>query len=318
MLNQFIYFFNLFFIMENILERNSFGQGAVEYLLILGAAIIIVVIVIVLIMSLAQTGQEQVNTQISDGIYDDLKRLIPEPIFLNGKGYSKKSSMVKGLIGLWHLDETSETNSEYALDYSGYENHGSVMDAIQGVEDSTGVAYSFFNTKDYIKIEHSPIFNPKNVSISLWFNTNSQTDDQMIISKTEFGGFNLNFNENRYCFDSLCFLLRATGAAPYYSVTIPNTEILEDEWYYVVATYDGVTMKLYLNGVLANENIVNGGDIIYVYDVPLCIGLETQGSGCGQTHTGLEWDFSGKMKEIAIWNRALTAREVLELWNNSQ
>ncbi len=45
------------------MENNSFGQGAVEYLLILGAAIIIVVIVIVLIMSLAQTGQEQVNTQ---------------------------------------------------------------------------------------------------------------------------------------------------------------------------------------------------------------------------------------------------------------
>jgi hypothetical protein len=82
------------------MENNSFGQGAVEYLLILGAAIIIVVIVIVLIMSLAQTGQEQVNTQISDGIYDDLKGLIPEPIFLNGKGYSKNSSMVKGLIAL--------------------------------------------------------------------------------------------------------------------------------------------------------------------------------------------------------------------------
>ncbi len=222
--------------------------------------------------------------------------------------------MVKGLIALWHLDETSGD----VLDYSGYENHGVVVGAIQGVEDVDGLTYSFFETKDYVKIEHSSLFNPKNVSISLWFNTNSQTASQMILSKTEVGGFNLNFNENRYCHDSLCFLLRATGASPYYSVTIPNTQILENEWYYVVATYDGEKMKLYLNGQLLSEEIVNGGDIIYVYDVPLCIGLETQSGGCGQTMAGLDWDFSGKMKEIALWNRALSEKEVLELWNNSQ
>lgn len=54
-------------------KNNSFGQGAIEYLLIIGAAVIIAVIVIALMLTLAQQGTENAEAADVKDIYHDLK-----------------------------------------------------------------------------------------------------------------------------------------------------------------------------------------------------------------------------------------------------
>jgi hypothetical protein len=54
-------------------ENHSFGQGAIEYLLIIGAAVIIAVIVIALMMTLAQQGTTATEEADVKDIYHDLK-----------------------------------------------------------------------------------------------------------------------------------------------------------------------------------------------------------------------------------------------------
>ena len=42
-----------------------------------------------------------------------------------------------------------------------------------------------------------------------------------------------------------------------------KTPIKKERWYYVAATYDGQTMRLYVNGELEAESNAQSGDIVY-------------------------------------------------------
>jgi hypothetical protein len=69
-------------------------------------------------------------------------------------------------------------------------------------------------------------------------------------------------------------------------------------WYQFAATWDGATMKLYINGQFAASN---------AYSVPLSYA------------NGWPWfigeSFSGNMNDVRIYNRALSSAEVMALYN---
>ena len=79
-------------------------------------------------------------------------------------------------------------------------------------------------------------------------------------------------------------------------------------WNHVVSTYDGVSNKLYVNGILSNELpqfgylTQNQNDLIF---------------GGWFNYTGEECEFtksfSGKLDDIGIWNRCLSEEEINKL-----
>ncbi len=74
-------------------------------------------------------------------------------------------------------------------------------------------------------------------------------------------------------------------------------------WYHVVGTYDGTTQRIYVNGKLEGESQVQSGEIIYP---------PTAFYEMGAYHDDDEYfRLEGKLKEIRLHNRALTAEEVL-------
>jgi len=73
----------------------------------------------------------------------------------------------------------------------------------------------------------------------------------------------------------------------------------KDAWHHVAATYDGTYMRIYINGVLANQLAVAG--TITVNTNPLTIGYQN-----GYTNEF----FKGKLDELRIWNRALSQCEI--------
>ncbi|MBT7241392.1 MAG: hypothetical protein HN878_02775 [Candidatus Diapherotrites archaeon] len=288
------------------------AQGAIEYLLIIAAAILVVSIVILAVTGALGSGQNQTSQGIEsqENAFDQLKASQPGSIKLNGKVYSKSSSMQNGLIGLWHLDETSGD----AIDSSISSNNGLVFEALPGQPGYFGnQAYLFDGANDYIGIDHSSTLTPNNVTVSVWFNSNDITKRQMFVSKTQSGGYNLSLNENSVCPDDvLCFLVR--DSAGYKATTADPSLLQNNTWYYLVGTYDGDTAIIYLNGSEIKRNEILSGDIVYVNDVPLCIGSEPK-----IDNTCLDGMYvDGLIGEVAIWDRALSADEVLELWDNAQ
>ena len=74
-------------------------------------------------------------------------------------------------------------------------------------------------------------------------------------------------------------------------------------WYHLAGTYDGSEMKIYVNGELKNTatvvgSVLEGGKPVYIGN-----------NGGGRYHKGL-------IDEVAIYNRALTACEINQHYQN--
>jgi hypothetical protein len=294
------------------------AQGAIEYLLIIAAAILVVAIVILAVTGALSGGQEQTSQGVESqgSAFDQLKESASGSVKLNSRVYLKGSPIIEGLIGLWHLDETSGD----AIDSSINSNVGSIFEAVPGQPGYFGNQVYFFDgINDYIKVNYTPSLTPKNITVSLWFNSNDITKNkQMFVSKTAESGYNLSLNENSICtWDKLCMLIRIgdAGANNYKEVIADRSLIQNDMWYNLIGTYDGDEGLLYLNGQEVGTNSSLSGDIYYQNNNALCIGSEAgTGNSCNE---GL-FRMSGLIGEVAIWDRALSADEVEELWNNAQ
>ena len=80
-----------------------------------------------------------------------------------------------------------------------------------------------------------------------------------------------------------------------------------NKWYHVVGVYTPTRSDLYINGVLDNSASAPEGSVIY-YNAPnSSIGSE----GCGAP---IQY-FNGKIDDVRIYNRALSATEVKQLYN---
>ncbi len=86
----------------------SKAQGAIEYLLIMGAAVIIAVIVIMLMMSLSDTGTTNIQEAGLESIYSDLMKQrdksIGDGLTINGVFYSADDPFIENVVGLFSFD----------------------------------------------------------------------------------------------------------------------------------------------------------------------------------------------------------------------
>jgi hypothetical protein len=98
-----------------------------------------------------------------------------------------------------------------------------------------------------------------------------------------------------------------------WSFSMPNNQVIRDTvaivpdaWVHLAGTYDGTTMSLYKNGVLANSQANS-----YTFSAnnqPITFGT-------GRNFNKTDWGeyFDGFISEVAIWNTALTTGEITAL-----
>ena len=83
----------------------------------------------------------------------------------------------------------------------------------------------------------------------------------------------------------------------------PNTQpILINTWYHAAATYDGASIKYYINGCLVNS-IPATGNLVNT-DLITGIGMQSQNP------LATTENFKGNIDEVRIWNVARTAQEI--------
>jgi hypothetical protein len=136
-------------------------------------------------------------------------------------------------------------------------------------------------------------------TLALWFRTPQQLSQNTESALIQYG------NES----SGNMFGLITSGNAPGrlyffgYSYDLAGTTaLLPNTWYFGAVTFDGTTLRLYVNG--QEENSMNAS------------GLNTQLNASGLTvgyrNAGTRW--TGQLDEVAIWNRALTAAEVQAIY----
>ena len=149
---------------------------------------------------------------------------------------------------------------------------------------------SFDGVDDYVNISSGDDFNVSD-------------DQELTISAY------IKTNENGYLFNAefsfgyYFYISQSSELALWYNGTGngcgANTDIRDGDWHHVVASYDGNSIKIYIDGQLDN-NCENMGSL-ESRDGSIDI---TIGNRPGSTH------FNGGIDEVSIWNKALTQEEV--------
>jgi hypothetical protein len=234
-------------------------------------------------------------------------------------GYS-----IPGAVSCWTFDEGS---GQTAFDSCGM-NDG-VLGATGSVDDADptwtngliGGALEFDGMHDYVEVPNSASLNVANaLSIEAWAyinqfrSSNMQVVERHMAQPRDLHAFAMPIlgELGQWCCNGpqqpRKFGLELTVDGKWsgdvlYGGMWSNTALEEGKWYYLVATYDGSQVNLYLDGRLDATYAISGA--IETNDNPLRIGnyyLRQDGSGVDF--------FDGRLSEVAIYGRALTTEEI--------
>jgi hypothetical protein len=202
------------------------------------------------------------------------------------------------------LDEPSGASS--FADASGNGNSGSCGSACPSlaVAGKVGTAASFNGVNSQIIVPDSPSLRLNQFSIALWvFPTQVKSDYQPLVVKEDSIGVNRNYGV--YIVPNSLQIRYSAWAGDCATKFAGNSssQMALNTWNYVVFTYDGSTEKLYLNGVLDSSNTATAVGLCQA-PVPVKIGMETSAF----------LPFSGTLDNVQIYNQALSAVQVLNLF----
>ena len=238
-------------------------------------------------------------------------------------GNSPVTSLQSGLVGYWTFDgQHTNWATGKTFDRSGKGNNGTMTNMVSStvpVAGKTGQAFLFDGSNDKVDAGNaSSVQITGAITMSTWVKWNvlpsggSGADWQTIFSKAN-GQFNAPASD-QYSFavsdSSLAAILACDGTTrAQVNSMISTSNLKTNRWYHLAATWDGTTntngVKGYIDGVLvqqATSAIASGTD----KGVNLHFGV--QSGGFGVAH-------NGSIDETRLYNRALSAAEIQQLYN---
>ena len=214
----------------------------------------------------------------------------------SGSYEEKDKSIVREGLELLYNKRSLENASETLIDKSGNRYNGKVEGAT-----STSEGLSFDGTNDAVIIGE---LNYDYVTLELEFFVNNIVNSD-IIANFENGGYGLFLYQGQFGFQPY------VGGYKTKLVTITsNTK------YHAVGTYDGFDSKIYINGKEQTPGL-HITDILTPVGKPgnktnLALGCNPGGVRCYGEY------FNGIISNVKVYNRALTADEVLKNYNALQ
>lgn len=213
------------------------------------------------------------------------------------------------VVAFYTLDEVGiSVPDTIVYDISANNNNGVVKNGLQIFSGYLGNSIEFDGVDDYVQFQNSPSFdiNGSQVTISLWTKLaylpidlpmpfgplfDSETDKYVLYEDK-------GNNELRF---------KVTTSSSAERPGIPGADLVTEQWIHIAGVYDGSTAKIYLNGVLKDSHNLTG----------------TVGTGqvamLGKSGTsGSPSFFKGNIDNVIVLKRAITADEVLDLYNTTK
>jgi regulation of enolase protein 1 (concanavalin A-like superfamily) len=224
--------------------------------------------------------------------YGGLIYLISFVLVLGLAGASAAEEIDPNLVGWWKLDDGFGT---IATDWSGHDNHGSLVGDPQWVSGYIGGTLDFDGDGDYVDCGYDPIFDiTDEITVAAWVNIRSiPVQWAAIVAKGEYAWRLSNDDSDpRFHFGITIW----SDANP--SVN-GNTAVGYDEWHHVAGMYDGSNINLYLDGVL-DVNLSNDTGI----------GTNTENLLIGENPEAAERYWDGFIDDVRVYNVALMEDEI--------
>jgi hypothetical protein len=184
----------------------------------------------------------------------------------------------------------------------------SVSEAVGFVPGIVGEAFHFAG-QGFVEVPTSPTLEPTTVTLAAWVRADSAPGTfAPIVSKGAFaceGGSyalytGLGGGVQFYVSDGITFAL-SPAAAP---------TVWDGDWHLVVGSFDGTTVRLYVDGAEVGSG--NPTSIVINYS-----GVSNPNFYIGAYRGTCELRFNGEVDEVQVFGRALFPAEVSGLFNNS-
>lgn len=199
------------------------------------------------------------------------------------------STLQKGLVGYWDLNGNAEDRTPNS-------NDGTVTAATLTTDrkSQSDKAYHFDGSDDYITLSSS-ILPTAAITVATWVQLDSHKSwSHFVKNRFSSEGDWLLF-ENATSWE---WSIRSPGTT---QQTVLSAHASTTAWTFLVGTYDGTTQRLYVNGAEVGTPLTH------------TVTLSQAGLSIGDTTTTSP---DGKIDDVRIYNRALTAAEVLALYNS--
>ncbi len=207
------------------------------------------------------------------------------------------AASVSGVVGRWDFSTTD--------DGSGQGNGGTLTGGATLGAGRTGSGLRLNGSNQRMLVEDSPSLDiTEQITLAAWIQPSTRAT-QYVIKKATQGsvdGYEIGLSSSgkvfvRFNQDSSGDSLRVDSTSSY--PTNGST------WMHVVATYDGTTIRLYINGQLQASKAA--AFTIATNDLDLSIGAQPNGGS----------SMRGTIDDVLIANRAFTAEEILSLYQGS-
>jgi hypothetical protein len=211
----------------------------------------------------------------------------------NDAALTVTATALPGLVAAYSFDEGAGST---VTDMSGNGHTGTINGAVWVTGGRFGQALSFDGTNDWVTVDDANDLDlTTGMTVSAWVNPTVSTKWRTVILKEQTNGlaYALYGNDNSPRPAAYVNTGRNDLAARGVAALPTNT------WTHLSATYDGASLRLYVNGVQVGSRSVSGA--IVASSSPLRIG--------GNAVWGDEF-FAGLIDEVRIYDRALSASEI--------
>ncbi len=207
----------------------------------------------------------------------------------------------KSLVLYLPFDEGAGTT---AKDLSSYNNPGTVVGAATWVTGAKGTALQFVNGSR-VTIPEIPQYDvTAEVSLLAWVKATTVPNWGRVIDKSRYqtSGFDLVLTQN-VGLPRLEFFVNNTTSS-----VDGTTVVANNEWHFIVGTFGNKTLRVYVDGERQGQTQSAGLVDINPNDLALMVGGESSSNGGQQ--------FLGSIDEVAMYNRELSASEVMKIFQN--
>jgi hypothetical protein len=219
--------------------------------------------------------------------------------------------LLDGLVGHWRLDDGA--GSTTAQDSAGGGNHGTLRNLDPATDWVAGRSLGALNinARGWVAVASSDSINTitNRVTVAAWvYLTGSIVEPPDLpwataLSRQKFTGIDQHYHLalNRDARPNLYIITATMGA----TITAP-TPVTRASWVHIAGTYDGSDARLYVDGVQAAAARVTGS--FSPDTTPIILG----GNGNNTTDVPNEL-FPGRLDELMLYRRALSADEIADL-----
>jgi len=210
------------------------------------------------------------------------------------------ASAATSLGALWQLDETSGTT---AVDSSGNANHGTLNGGPARISGRFGRSLRFDGVDDNVFIPRSATLEPATVTVEGWVRAGASPGTfRHIVSQGAYSCEVASYGLTTGAGGGIGFYV-SNGSDDFLALSpeAPAT-VWNGAWHHVAGTYDGATVRLFVDGAEVGTGTATA--------IPIGYGLPNPAGLLGAFGGTCSLNWAGDLDAPRVWGRALSAEEL--------